>query len=256
MNDACGLRLSGRVRVADDADQLYDGLGHALMEAGQQAVVDRGVFHLALSGGSTPERFYVRLVTDPRFRAIPWGQTHLWIVDERRVAQDDQRCNYRMIQQSLANHIPVKSNQLHPMPVLEDDPAGKYEAELLHAFGMQAGAKPRLDFVLLGMGGDGHTASLFPHSDALGESERLVVVNDGPNVTPPARVTMTYPLLNAARQIAVLVTGAKKTAMLKQIDQQLCEHGPDPKTLPITGIKPDQGKLAWYLDRAAAGADQ
>ena len=109
-----------------------------------------------------------------------------------------------------------------------------------------------MDFVLLGMGGDCHTASLFPNSDAIGVSDRWIVVNDGPNVTPPPRVTMTYPLLNAARRLAVLCVGSKKTKALRRVAEQM-KAGPDPINVPITGIQPTDGELTWYLDAEAAG---
>src|SRR5690606_40064 len=141
-------------------------------------------FHLALSGGSTPEPFYMRLVTDPRYRAIPWEQTHLWIVDERRVPERDDRSNFKMIREALADHVPLRSRQRHPMPVLEADPAARYEAELRRVVDPDARV-PRLDFVVLGMGDDAHTASLFPHSPALEETQKLVAVNAGEYVTPP-----------------------------------------------------------------------
>jgi 6-phosphogluconolactonase/glucosamine-6-phosphate isomerase/deaminase len=107
--------------------------------------------------------------------------------------------------------------------------------------------------VLLGMGDDAHTASLFPGSPAIDERERLIVANDGPNVTPPPRITMTYPLINAARHVAVLVAGARKNATLRRVSDHLHEHGPDPLKLPITGVQPVDGTLTWYLDAAAAG---
>jgi 6-phosphogluconolactonase len=254
--------LPGHVHVAPTVHDLHDELAGVMMGIAMRAVVDRGVFHVALSGGSTPEPFYVNLVVDPRFRAIPWQQTHVWIVDERRVDEDDPRSNFRMIKQSLIDHLPMRRRQIHPMPVLLEDPASAYEAELrtvffpgdppppIHALYDRL---PRMDFVLLGMGDDAHTASLFPNSEAINERERWIAVNQGPNVTPPARVTMTYPLINAARQIAVLVTGAKKHATLKRISQVVSLRGADPQMMPVTGVAPMDGALAWYLDAAAAG---
>jgi 6-phosphogluconolactonase len=254
--------LPGEIRVAE-AHDLYDDLAIAFASAALEAVKARGCFHVALSGGSTPEPFYMHLVIDPRYRAIPWEKSHLWIVDERRVAEDHEKSNVRMIRHVLTDHLPMKKRQLHPMPVLLDDPAGAYIEELSRVFesaaasqpgaGLATGdAIPRLDFVLLGMGDDAHTASLFPHSPALNEKERWVANNDGPKVTPPPRVTMTYPLLNAAREIAVLCVGAKKLPTLQRVSEQM-KTGPDPANLPITGIAPTAGTLTWYLDTAAAG---
>ncbi len=266
------LSLPGKLRARPTADKLYDDLAAALLTAAWQAVKDRGVFHLALSGGSTPEPFFVRLVIDPRYREIPWRQTHAWIVDERCVPEEDPRSNFRMIRESLLDHLPLRRADTHPIPVLDDDPANTYEKELLSvipvdidsaaphpksgdAGPINASAIPRLDFVLLGMGGDCHTASLFPGSPALDAGDLLIASNQVPPGTIPdvPRVTMTYRLLNAARSIAVLVTGAAKAAALTRVSQQLAAAGPDPATLPITGINPVDGKLIWYVDEPALG---
>ncbi len=226
------LELTGSVHVAPHTESLFDALGESLMSGAVAAVEQRGVFHVALSGGGTPEPFYVRLVTDPKFRALPWKQTHVWIVDERRVDEDDEKSNVKMIREALTDHVGMPSRQVHAMPVLAEDPAGEYEATLGEAFGMEIpkgaaiaeggafdGAYPKLDFVLLGMGGDCHTASLFPESPALGAT-RWIEVNDGEKVVPPARLTMTYPLINHARQVAVLAVGEGKAAALHRVAMQ------------------------------------
>lgn len=241
------LHLTGPSIVRDDVYDLYHDLASAIMLAAEQAIERRGAFHLALSGGSTPEQFYMRLVTDVDYRAMPWRQTHVWIVDERRVPESDDRSNMRMIRQTLTDHVPIRSRQVHPMPVLSSQPADEYEAAL-----RQEVADGRLDFVLLGMGDDCHTASLFPRSPALDIRDRWIAINAGPAVTPPDRLTMTYPLLNSARELGVLVTGAKKTAALERISNQLRHHGPDAAAMPITGVQPEDGAITWYLDTAAA----
>jgi len=258
------LTLTAPVHIADK-DQLVDDLAGAIMTAAVKAVKDRDVFHLALSGGSTPEVLYARLVTCPTLRGFPWEQTHIWIVDERRVPADDEKSNDKMIRETLISHVPVTPRRYHPMPVMEDDCAPIYEQEVRDVVGdgqqrtRRVDGPPRIDFVLLGMGDDCHTASLFPESPALKEGKRLVVGNDGPRVTPPARVTMTYPLINAAREVAVLVTGANKTKALGRVQQQAATGKPDIENLPITGIDPQKGQNAeggemmWYVDSEAAG---
>jgi 6-phosphogluconolactonase len=195
----------------------------------------------------------MHMVIDPRYREIPWDKTHVWIVDERRVVEDHEQSNIRMIRETLVDHVPMRSRQIHAMPVMDDDAADKYEDQLRKH--LPEGPLGRLDFILLGMGDDGHTASLFPGSPAQQIEDRWVAINDGPTVTPPDRVTMTYSLINQARQLAVLVTGAKKNATLNRVDQQLFDHGPDIAKLPITGIMPHEGNLTWYLDHDAAGVD-
>ncbi len=250
------LTLPGRTVACPDTETLFEKLGEALLSAAMDAVEQRGVFHLALSGGGTPEPFYVRLVTDPKFRALPWPKTHLWVVDERKVAEDHNKSNWKMLRESLTDHVTTPAEQVHPMPVLADDPAGAYEAQLEAAFNLKAGGDdiPQLDFVLLGMGGDCHTASLFPHSPAL-KSNRWIAENDGQQVVPPPRLTMTYPLLNAARQLAVLAVGKGKHEALGRVhDLHEAEHV-DAANVPISGIEPTHGTLTWYVDHAAIGQD-
>jgi 6-phosphogluconolactonase len=249
------LKLPGHVHVAPDTEQLFDDLGSALLGNAQRAVQERGVFHMALSGGGTPEPFYIRMVTDPKFRAFPWEQTHLWIVDERCVPEDHEKSNIKMIREAMADHVPIKRSSVHPMPVLADDPAKAYEDEFAAAFpGVALPDFPHIDFILLGMGGDAHTASLFPESPALQVTDQWIATNDGDRVVPPPRVTMTYPLINHGREVIVLLVGSGKHETLKKIEAQFATGGPDIRELPITGIDPSQhdGELTWYLDQAAA----
>ena len=249
------LKLPGHVHTAPDTEQLFDDLGSALLGSAQRAIQERGVFHMALSGGGTPEPFYMRLVTDPKFRLFPWAQTHVWIVDERCVPEDHEKSNIKMIREAMLDHVPIKRNSVHPMPVMEPNAADVYEDELSVAFGGIAPPQiPQIDFILLGMGGDAHTASLFPASPALTVTDRWIVGNDGERVVPPPRLTMTYPLINHGREVVVLLTGAGKHATLKQIEQQIKAGGPDIQEMPITGIDPSPhgGELVWYLDHAAA----
>ena len=249
------LHLPGHVHVAPDTETLFEDLGSALLGCAQRAIQERGVFHMALSGGGTPEPFYIRLVTDPKFRLFPWAQTHVWIVDERCVPEDHEKSNIKMIREALTDHVPITRKRVHPMPVMRTDAAGVYEDELSVAFGgITPPQIPQIDFILLGMGGDAHTASLFPASPALSIADRWIASNDGERVVPPPRLTMTYPLINHGREVVVLLTGAGKYATLKQIEQQLQADGPDINELPITGIDPatNGGELTWYLDQAAA----
>lgn len=251
--------LTGTVHVAPDRDRLFDDLAAMLIKSAFDAVQQRGEFHIALSGGSTPEPFYMQLVTDPRYRMIPWDKTHVWIVDERRVPENHEQSNIRMIRESLLDHVVIEPRQIHPMPVLADDPVGEYEAELRSVFGCEM-TLPRIDFVLLGMGDDCHTASLFPHSPAIDVKDRWIAVNEGEHVTPPPRVTMTYPLLNAGRYLAVLITGAKKAAAIRRVAQQMAK-APDPANLPITGIDPstyenNPGRFTWFLEEAVCQGEE
>ncbi len=247
------LTLPGKTHVSPTLDSLHDGLIEALTHTARQAIDQRGMFHLALSGGSTPKPFYERLAEHSTSTPFPWEATHVWVVDERCVPEDDPRNNFRMIACCLTDRVAIAPHHLHPIPTLVDDPADAYEHELRTLFGFET--TPRLDFVLLGMGQDGHTASLFPHSPALDAHHKLVALNEGPHVTPPPRVTMTYRLLNAARQITVLVTGSTKAKTLRTVERKLHQSGPDPEALPITGIRPTEGQVNWYLDVLAVSGN-
>ncbi|QQE12214.1 6-phosphogluconolactonase [Planctomycetota bacterium] len=243
------LKLPGKIVHHKEADDLFHELAITLIGLAQQAIKRDGAFHIALSGGSTPEPFYTDLIIDPRYRGIPWEVTHVWIVDERRVPFDNDKSNIKMIRESLVSHVPIPEENIHPMPVMDEHPDTEYEAELRKHFSGED--MPQLDFILLGMGDDCHTASLFPNSDAIDEHDRMIVINAGPNVTPPDRVTMTYPLINNARHIGVLVTGKKKFESLERVAALHKLNHTDPHNVPISGVKPILGDIVWYLDHAA-----
>lgn len=241
--------LPGQVIARRDTEALHAVLGADLLIHAQNCARTFGDFHLALSGGSTPLPFYERLMIDPAFRALPWNKTHLWIVDERRVPEDDPRCNFAQIRDILVDHAGIPEQQVHPMRAHLDDADTHYERRLRETLAWREPGHDRLDFVLLGMGDDAHTASLFPHSPALRERTRLVVANEGPRVTPPDRITMTYTLINASRFIAILVTGDKKRDTIHRLAQTNAD--PDIAQYPVLGISPIGGTLRWYLDSEA-----
>lgn len=242
-------RLPGAARVIarEDIDDTFTALAADLIIHASNCVRQFGDFHLALSGGSTPMPFYRRLMVDPAYRDFPWKRTHLWMVDERRVPPEDDRFNYKHINEILVEHSDIPKANAHPMEVLRTDADAAYEKELRAALSWREKGHDRLDFVLLGMGNDGHTASLFPNSPAIDVHDRLVVINSGPKVTPPDRVTMTYRTINAARFIAVLVSGDAKRAKIAE----LAGGKSQVKDLPIAGIRPVGGELRWYTDWAA-----
>jgi 6-phosphogluconolactonase len=185
---------------------------------------------------------------DPDCRQIPWRRTHLWIVDERCVPLNHEKSNFRMINEIIVEHADIPREQVHPIFAEGESADRDYESALRDSLSWREKGHDRLDFVLLGMGADGHTASLFPRSPAVREQERLVIFNRGGGVVPPDRVTMTYPLLNAARFIAVMVTGASKAEMVDRV-----ARGDDSvEEIPIKGIRPLNGQLRWYLDADAA----
>ena len=199
--------LPGHVVARQDPDDVLTHLANDLLDHALQCVREFGHFHLALSGGHTPFPLYQRLMTDPLYRGLPWARTHLWIVDERRVPFEDDLSNYKHIHEIFADHSGIPANQMHPIQATRDDADVLYEQELQEVLGWREKGHDRLDYVLLGMGPDGHTASLFPNSRALDVEDRLVTMNSGPTVVPPDRVSMTYKLLNASRMICPLVMG-------------------------------------------------
>lgn len=244
--------LSGTVVIRPTVEELIDSIAADLFFQATACVREFGDFHIALSGGSTPEPLYRRLMYDPAYRQLPWRRAHLWIVDERRVPFDDPRSNFRMIRETLADHADIPPDQVHPIFATADNAARDYEEKLQSAFVWRERGHGRLDYVLLGLGEDCHTASLFPFSPALAERERLVVENAGPRVAPPPRITMTFPLLNAARFLAVMVTGQRKRPAVQRLARAGSSGGEAGiEELPALGLQPVAGELRWYLDHAA-----
>lgn len=250
--------LPGEVVVRDTPHDVFDALAADFHMHALNCARAFGSFHIALSGGSTPLPFYQQLMYDPQHRSLPWDKTHLWVVDERRVPFEDERSNYAMLRDIFVEHSGMARSHAHPMDPHRDDADIAYESKIVHELSSRGRGLDRLDFVLLGMGDDAHTASLFPHTPPVRETRRLVRMNDGPGVTPPARITMTLPLLNASRFVAVLVIGKKKRDTLSRVAQAF-EREPrpaDPTTvdeLPILGVRPLGGELRWYLDAEACG---
>jgi len=239
--------LPGEVVRTRSVDELIDAIAANLVIHAENCVREFGDFHLALSGGSTPQPLYERLMYDPDYRRLPWRRTHLWIVDERRVPLDHEASNFRVIRETIADHADIPTEQVHPIFAMADDADEQYELSLKETLGWREKGQDRLDYVLLGMGADGHTASLFPGSAALNDSQRLVRSLIAPDATPAERITMTYPLLNASRFIAVMISGGGKAAMVDRIARGE-ESWHD---MPIKGIQPHQGDLHWYVDDAA-----
>lgn len=234
------------VIVTETVDELIDHVAADLVVHAENCMRQFGDFHLALSGGSTPAPLYERLMYDPNYRRLPWRRTHLWIVDERCVPFDDLKSNFRMIKETIVDHADIPKEQVHPIFAMSPAADVEYEDALREALAWREKGQDRLDYVLLGMGADGHTASLFPHTPALHETERLVRKNIA-SIAPFERITMTFPLINSARFVAVLVTGKSKTHMIKRLGL-----GNDPvDEIPIKGVRPIHGELKWYMDADA-----
>jgi 6-phosphogluconolactonase len=236
------------VVTLDDPGALADAAGRAIVDAATEAVAARGRFMIALAGGATPRETYMRLAHPPLATAMPWAQTFVFFGDERWVPPDHPESNYRMATETLLSRVPIPPAQVFRMRTDGDDPevaAADYARTLVEVFGIRRGAQPRFDLILLGMGLDGHTGSLFPGSPALKEVFRMVAAVHAAAAAIPQRLTFTFPVLNAAACVIFLVAGAEKAKAVKSV---LGEGA----MLPAGMVRPSDGRLVWMLDRAAA----
>jgi 6-phosphogluconolactonase len=246
-----GKKLQIKYYVEPDSAALARRAVEYFVEMAGEAVEAQGRAHIAISGGSTPKAAF-ELLADPNQpwrQRMPWEMLDLYWVDERCVPPDDAESNYRMTREALLDHVPLKPDQIHRIEgELEPEAAAvRYEVELRSSFHLDGAGSPRFDLVALGLGSDGHTASLFPHSQAIHETNRLVVANRVPQ-TGASRVTLTWPMINRARSVFFLVSGQEKASVLKEV-----LTGPhDPERLPSQLIWPSSGILTLILDKAAA----
>ncbi|MCD6303830.1 MAG: 6-phosphogluconolactonase [Planctomycetes bacterium] len=218
-----------------------------------ESVARHGFCYLALAGGTTPHGLYLRLAADGVIGDVPWQNVVVFFGDERDVPQDHAESNYRMAQRTLLDHVPIELNHVHPMPADAEDldaAAEAYEQTIRRNVPTGDDGIPRFDLILLGMGIDGHTASLFPGTEAVGETRRLVTACFVP-VLGRKRMTMTFPLINAAHNVLLFVTGSDKA---RAVERMLGEDRPDRRELPACGVAPVQGSLKIILDAAAAAA--
>lgn len=230
------------VEVLSDERALIERSHDIMLEKIHTAIAERGLCTIALSGGSTPKPLYEALSR----QQLPWDKIHIFWGDERYVPPDDPQSNQLMARTAWLDRVAIPASNIHPMPTDEADPAvaaSKHEQELQEFFQVPAGEFPVFDIILLGIGDDGHTASLFPHTEALKVSDHLVTVG---NKDGQPRITFTYPLINQARYVMFVVAGASKQAALAQI---FATDG-DASIYPSRLIQP-QGELWWLLDRAA-----
>ncbi len=241
--------LAGEQVVSATADEAAQALARHIGAYLRQRLQAASSVNMALSGGSSGALLCDVLAASGTLTPTEWSRVHIWMVDERSVPDDDPRLNFALVRDRLAPKVGLPQPNLHPMPVMLPDGDRLYERALDTALAPQAG---RLDLAVLGVGADGHTASLFPNSPALAERTRWVVTNDGDAVElPRPRMTLTYPTLNSARLIAVLVTSASKRTALAR----LAAGREDFQSLPIAGIAPSQAStMVWYLDREALPA--
>ncbi|MCJ7543115.1 MAG: 6-phosphogluconolactonase [Phycisphaerae bacterium] len=240
-----------RVIVERTAEQATAAAANLFKTIVCEAVGQRHRAHVALAGGTTPHALYQKLAADATSGEVPWREVEVFFGDERDVPQDHVESNYHMAQRVLLDHVPIDPSRVHPMPADAQDmqaAAEQYEATIRKAVPAEGGHVPRFDLVLLGMGGDGHTASLFPNTDALKEHHRLVYAGFVP-VLGRNRMTFTYPLINAARNVMFLVTGGDKAEAVLGV---LGDSDEIRKQLPAAAVKPTNGCLIMVLDSAAA----
>ena len=238
--------LPGVVHVADTPDALADQAASWLARRAEEARVEHGYFAIALSGGSTPEALYRRLAEPPYREAVAWATWMVFYGDERAVPPDDVQSNHRMAREALLDHVPIPRERVHRMPAERpdlDDAAREYASLLADTLPAGPGGAPRLHCVLLGLGENGHVASLFPGTEALDAKEW--VVPGRADYQPFRRLTVTFPVINAAESVVFLVSGDQKGPALR---------GAVDGTVPAARVRPVGGPLLWFLDRAAAGS--
>jgi len=244
------------IEVLASAADLFHAAAEEFVRAARTAIGAQGRFTVALSGGSTPKALYSLLATN--YAGFAWNRIFLFFGDERHVPPTDPESNYRMVNESLLTKIAIPAENVFRVPAENPDAAAaasEYEAQLRRFFELKSEPKsgdlkpgefPRFDLILLGLGPDGHTASLFPDSAALNEESRLVVANWVAKFNAH-RITFTFPVLNRAAEVMFLASGADKADMVRQVLE-----GKNTPPLPSQRVQPSDGKLLWMLDEAAA----
>ncbi len=238
-----------QVVIYPDTNTLSHEAAQYIVRLANEAIVSHGRFSIALSGGSTPRVLYGLLGDEPYRNQINWSQVEIFWSDERCVPPDSSDSNYQLAQEVLFSKLSISASQIHRMPADKPDRDAaslEYTQEMQRAFGTDG--IPSFDLLQLGMGPEGHTASLFPHQPSLHEQQRLVMPVNVPK-PPPPRLTFTPPLLNAAKHVLFLVTGSDKADAV----QAVLEGGYQPEEYPAQIVRPPHGDVTWMLDTAAAG---
>jgi 6-phosphogluconolactonase len=239
--------LSREIKVAKNADALSSLAANLFVDLAREAITIRGSFTVALAGGSTPRKLYSLLASERYRHELDWTHVSFLFGDERHVPPDSVESNYRMANETLLAPLGIAPENVHRWRAELPDSsvaADQYEAELVHVMGSRDGS---IDFVLLGLGNDAHTASLFPNTPALGESKRLAVANWVEKLDA-YRLTLTPPAINSARNIVFLVSGNEKAPAVAQVLEG--EFRPD--DFPAQIVIPNDGTVYWLLDEAAS----
>ena len=238
------------IQTFSDVESLYLASAELFLAIGKSAIERRGQFTVALAGGSTPKTLYEKLSHSDKNK-LDWKKTFFFFGDERNVAPTDDESNYRMARESFFAPLQIAENNIFRWQTELQDAAktaAAYEQTIRKFFSLSAKDFPRFDLILLGMGDDGHTASLFPATAALTESEKIAVANYVEKLDAN-RLTLTFPAINNAENIIFLVTGEKKAPVLREIFDGKTPH----ERFPVQSVNPLDGKLYWMLDQAAAG---
>lgn len=245
------MNSSAEIRTLTTPQELFAAAAEEVVRAANEAVAQRGRFTIALAGGSTPKSLYNLLATNAR-TALPWDRMFFFWGDERHVPPTDSDSNYRMADEAMLAKIPVPAANVFRMKTENPEAAAvaeDYEQTLRKFFQLEPGQLPTFDLILLGMGPDGHTASLFPGTAALQEKSRLVLANWVEKLKT-YRITLTLPVLNAARCVIFLVSGTDKAPALHAV----LEEDVSGEQYPAKLVQPRQGKVIWLVDRAAASS--
>ncbi|HTO76742.1 MAG TPA: 6-phosphogluconolactonase [Thermoanaerobaculia bacterium] len=238
------------VRTLEDVDRIAQAAAAEFLSSTGEALRNAPTAAVALSGGSTPRKLYALLASDDFRGRVRWPRIHFFFGDERHVGPEDAESNYRMAAETMLSRVPVPPENVHR--IRAEDPSAEaaarsYEREIEEHFRLAPGQFPRFDLALLGLGTDGHTASLFPGTKGLSETRRRAVSN-WIGKLDTERITLTAPTFNAAAEVVFLVCGDDKSAPLKSV----LEGAYEPTQLPAQLIRPGAGRLLWLADRAAA----
>jgi len=238
-----------RIRVSSSTEQAYSDAAQLILDDANRAIAQRGKFTIALSGGSTPKRLFELMASDAWKNKIPWNNIEFFWGDERYVPPTDASSNYRMTREAMLDKVPISGVNVHRVMTEKPDQeaAAEYEKTIRQIVPAGANGVPEFDLILLGLGTNGHMASLFPHQPALHEHRKLVVAEyiDEVKMT---RVTMTLPLINSAKSVVFVTLGPDKASVLREVIV-----GPrDPERLPAQLIQPSPGQLTWLIDAPAS----
>ena len=243
-------------RIVTDADAFAHKCLDLFVTSVEQTVKEKNIFHLAISGGKSPQRFFEILGSEKKALSLPWDKINLFWVDERYVPHDSPHSNYKLAADTFLGKVPIPKENVHPIPTEFEDfdsAARQYEKTLRSVFQIKSGQLPKFDLIILGMGSDGHTGSLFPNSNACFDAKDLACVVYLLDQKLPDqmlnRITLTHPVICAASQIVVLVSGSEKAQTLKEV----LAGPPDEIRYPIHVLWAVLDKVLWLIDSPAAG---